>query len=136
MIVWSIDAGFLTPFNQLKRSWIAVYQASIYDTTDLIHSWSPNDDILTLSTTHSGPKKVHLDRIKPAVDSLFTNLITALSSLLPHQMGFPWIWQLHLPCDHMQLHIFNMDLLPTKGWCIQQPGFLHTTNTCETAVRC
>jgi hypothetical protein len=68
---------------------MAVYRASICDSTDRIHSWSPDGDILTLSTTHSGPIKVHLDRIKPAVDSLFTNLITALSSLLPHQMEFP-----------------------------------------------
>lgn len=65
---------------------MTVYPASIADTTDRIHSWSPNGDIITLVTTHSEPMQIHLDKIKPAVDSLFSSLATILISLLPSQM--------------------------------------------------
>lgn len=84
-----MDVGFHTPFNRLKRNWMVVYPASISDTTDRAHNWSPDGDILTLITTHDGPMKVHLNKIKPAVDSLFNNLTTTITLLLPTKMGLP-----------------------------------------------
>jgi len=66
---------------------VIVFQASMSDTTDRIHSWSPDGDILTLVTTHSDPMRIHLNRIKPAVDSLFKKLAIDLASLFPGQIG-------------------------------------------------
>ena len=51
-----------------------MYKASISDTTDKIHNWSPEGDILTLITTYDEPMKVDLNKMRPAVDSLFDNL--------------------------------------------------------------
>ncbi|KAF9643912.1 hypothetical protein BDM02DRAFT_3191090 [Thelephora ganbajun] len=87
LAIHSIDTGVHTPFNRLKRNWVAVFQASISETTNRIHSWSPSGDILTLVTTHSDPMKIDLHKIKPAVDSLFSKLAVDLTSLLPGQMG-------------------------------------------------
>lgn len=46
------------------------------------------------------------------------------------------IWQLLRPRDRVQLCVLNMDHLPTKGWRVQQPGFLRSVDACETAARC
>jgi hypothetical protein len=86
LAVRNLDVGFHTPFNRLKRSWVTVYPASISDTTDKIHSWSPSGDVLTLVTTHDGPMDIQLNKIKPAVDLLFQELATILTALLPSQM--------------------------------------------------
>lgn len=87
LAVRNLDVGFHTPFNRLKRNWVTVYPASISDSTDRIHSWSPDGDIITLITTHDGPMDIHLNKIKPAVDSLFKDLAATLATLLPSQMG-------------------------------------------------
>lgn len=65
-----------------------VYPASISDTTDKLHSWSPAGDILTLMSTH-GPMTIQLDKIKPAVDLLFGDLASTLLSLFPSQVEVP-----------------------------------------------
>lgn len=87
--IQSLDAGSHTPFNRLKRNWLTVYPASITDGTDRINSWSPAGDVLTLVTTHGEPMKIHLDQMKPAVDSLFEELATSLSQLFPNASGLP-----------------------------------------------
>ena len=66
-----------------------MYPESILDTTNRINSWSPEGDTLTLITTHNEPMKIHLDQMKPAVDSLFEELATNLTQLFPDGMNFP-----------------------------------------------
>jgi len=85
----SLDIGFHTPFNCLKRNWLTVYPETILDTTNRINSWSPEGDILTLVITHEEPMKIHLDQMKPAVDLLFSDLTTALTELSPDGINFP-----------------------------------------------
>lgn len=66
-----------------------MHQASISDTTDRIHSWSPCGDVLTLITNRDGPMEVHINQMEPAVDELFCQLAAKLSSLFPSEMELP-----------------------------------------------
>lgn len=111
--VYSLDAGSSTPFNRLKRNWLALYPASTSDTTKRVNSWSPEGDTLTLVTPDGEPMKIHLEQMQPAVFSLFEELETALTKLLPCGMVFPpkVPWE---SCDN----------IGAKEAFVEQPDFL------------